>query len=193
MLNRLLLTIALGLCLAISSHAQTNLTGRIYYNKNIMDQEMAEVLKELDKKLPEVKAKAIEKEEKEKGRKLNTTETAEVEKKVKEAQELMVALKKGTSTGVTITFKDEKNLVMKIDMKMDEEVLKKAGVSWAKRKLLKAAMNMTPSEKATYKVKGNLVIIEDEKEPDTMRLSNDGKQLFGKLDKNTKFTLTRTK
>ena len=89
--------------------------------------------------------------------------------------------------------KDDKNLVMKTDMKMDDDILKKAGISWAKRKAMKLALAIMPAEKATYHTEGDMIIVEDEKEPDTMRISADGKYIYGKMDEKTKFTLTRTK
>jgi hypothetical protein len=41
-------------------------------------------------------------------------------------------------------------------------------------------------------VQGNLVIMDPKDEPDTLRLSDDGKYLYGKFDKKTDFKLTRT-
>ena len=63
-----------------------------------------------------------------------------------------------------------------------------------KRKALKAAIALIPStEKSSYIVKDNLVImIDDDEGNDTLRLSNDGKYLFGKFDKKTDYKLTRT-
>ena len=111
---------------------------------------------------------------------------------LEEAQKMIKALKDGMKTAVTVTFKDEKNLVMKADMKIDDEVMKAAGIPWAKRKLLKLSAAMAPSQKATYIIKDNLVIVTDEEGPDTLRLSDDGKYLIGTMDK-TKFRLTRIK
>ena len=42
-------------------------------------------------------------------------------------------------------------------------------------------------------MKGNMVIFDEDDDKDTLRLSNDGKYLYGKLDKKTNFKLTRTK
>ena len=82
---------------------------------------------------------------------------------------------------------------MRTDMKIDENVLKMAGMGWMKRKALKAAMAVAPkSEKGTYVVKGNFVIMTDSgKDKDTLTLSNDGNYLYGQLGKNTKFKLKR--
>ena len=49
------------------------------------------------------------------------------------------------------------------------------------------------SNKATYVVKGDLIILNDGKEKDTLRLSSDGKYLYGKYEKDVNFKLTRTK
>lgn len=184
---------ALLTCGSMEITAQTNLAGREYYNSNIMkdmiDKAMDEADADFQKKLDEALVNA----EKDKGRKLTAEEKAEIDKKVKEAQELLAAMKKGMSTGITITFKDETNMVMKTDMKMDDEVLKKAGISWAKRKLMKAAVAVMPAQKGTYTVEKDMVIMNDGKDLDTMRISSDGKYLYGKMDEKTPFTLTRTK
>lgn len=178
---------------AMSVFAQINLTGREYYNPNIMAAEMNEMMKDADKKLAEVRAEAIAKGEKKLGRKLNQQELAEIDKKVKEGQDMMNAMKKGMKTAITITFKNDKELVMKADMKMDEAVMKAAGIGWAKRKLMKAAMAVMPAQKGKYVVKGNTIYIDEGgNERDTLYISNDGKQLYGKMD-NKKFTLNRTK
>ena len=59
---------------------------------------------------------------------------------------------------------------------------------------LKASLALAPeSQKAKYEVKGNKVIVVDDKDRDTLTLSNDGKTLSGIFDKNTKYTLKRTK
>ncbi|MBP5277441.1 MAG: hypothetical protein J6Z18_02995 [Prevotella sp.] len=177
----------------MSVFAQINLTGREYYNPNIMAAEMNEMMKDADKKLAEVRAEAIAKGEKKLGRKLNQQELAEIDKKVKEGQDMMNAMKKGMKTAITITFKNDKELVMKADMKMDEAVMKAAGIGWAKRKLMKAAMAVMPAQKGKYVVKGNTIYIDEGgNERDTLYISNDGKQLYGKMD-NKKFTLNRTK
>ena len=87
-----------------------------------------------------------------------------------------------------------------MDMSISEDALKAAGIGWAKRKLMKAALAIAPSsENTTYKVQGNLVIMKDsDGELDTLHLSSDGKKLSGIMDegkgkKPTKFTLTRIK
>ena len=173
--------------------AQTNLSGRVYYHANIMEEEMKELTKGLDKDLKEAKAKAIEKAEKEKGKKLTEAELAEIERKVDEAQKMAQALKRGMKTSVTVTFKDEQHVVVDMGMKIDDNALKAAGLSWAKRKMIKLATKVMPSQKGTYTVDGNQVFIDDGEELDTMRLSDDGKYLYGKMDDKKKFRLTRTK
>ena len=181
------------LYVCIYIQAQSNLAGRVYYNANILSGKMKEITQEVNKNMAEAKAQAIKEEEQKKKRKLNDSEKAEIEKKVEQAQKLMQAMEKGMKTAITMTFKDEKTVVMKTEMKIDDEALKSAGISWAKRKAIQAATAISPSEKAKYTVKGNMIILEDEKEPDTMYLSNDGKTLTGKMDKDLSFKLTRTK
>lgn len=178
---------------AIAVQAQTNLSGRVYYSDNIMEKEIQEMTKDLDKDLKEAKVEAIKKGEEKKGRKLTEAELAELEKELEKARKLTQALKTGMKTAITVTFKDEKNIVVDVDMKIEDSVLKAAGVSWAKRKLIKMGTKLAPSQKGTYTVKGNQVIVVDGAERDTMRLSDDGKFLYGKMDEKTKFRLTRTK
>ncbi|MBR5053953.1 MAG: hypothetical protein IKW91_12105 [Bacteroidaceae bacterium] len=168
-----------------------SLVGRAYYNANILAEKMNEAI---SKALPEAKADAIAKQEKEKGRKLTDAEKAEVNKKLDEAQAKANAAMKGIKTAITVEFKSETQAVTKTNMSVNEDALKQAGVSWAKRKALKAAMAIMPStEKTKYLVKGNLVIMDPDDEPDTLRLSDDGKYLYGKFDEKTSFKLTRTK
>ena len=174
--------------------AQTDLTGSIYENPNIMADEMKKIMGTLDTKIDSIRTAAIAKEEKEKGRKLTSAEMAEVEGKVQEAQQMMVAMQKGLKTGIKMEFTTPTNVIMHMHMDLDESVLKMAGISWAKRKAMKAAMAVMPEKhKGTYEVKGNLVITNDGEELDTMRLSDDRKYLYGQLDPKTKFILTKTK
>ena len=177
----------------ISIQAQSNLAGRVYYNANILRDKMKEVSQKLNKDMSNIKAQAVKEEEQKKNRKLNASEKAEVEKKVEDAQKMMQAMEIGMKTAITMTFKDEKTVVMKTDMKIDDQTLKAAGVSWVKRKAIQAACAVAPSEKAKYTVKDEMVILDDGEELDTMYLSNDGKTLTGKMDKDTPFKLTRTK
>ena len=177
-----------------ATFAQTNLTGRVYYNPNILEKEMTNMTKDVDKKITESKSEAIKKAEEKKGRKLTEAELAEIDKQMEKAKKMLEAIKKGMKTAITMTFKDEKNVVMKTDMKIDDDAMKAAGIPWAKRKLLKVATAISPSEKGTYTVKGNQIYIDDgSEEKDTMRLSDDGKHIYGKMDDKTKFTLTRIK
>lgn len=185
--------IALLLLAAVGAQAQTSLVGRVYHHPNILADTMKELTADANKDMKKDVDKAIKKAEEQKGRKLTAEELAELNKKVEEAQKMLKALKEGMKTAVTITFKDEKTMVMKADMKIDDEVMKKAGIPWAKRKMMKVAMAVAPSEKASYERKGNLIIVKDDNEVDTLRLSDDGKYLSGKMDKDTPFRLTLIK
>ncbi|MBQ6190592.1 MAG: hypothetical protein IJK45_10550 [Bacteroidaceae bacterium] len=185
--------IALLLLAAVGAQAQTSLVGRVYHHPNILTDELNKLTADANKDMKKDVDKAIKKAEEKKGRKLTAEELAELNKKVEEAQKMMKALKEGMKTAVTITFKDEKTMVMKADMKIDDEVMKKAGIPWAKRKMMKVAMAVAPSEKASYERKGNLIIVKDDNEVDTLRLSDDGKYLSGKMDKDTPFRLTLIK
>ena len=186
----LLITTLALICIGIN--AQSNLVGRVYYNENIMSNEINDMLKDIDKEMAESKATAIEKAEKKKGRKLTTEEIAKIDIEMKEAKELANAMKKGMKVSITITFKDENIITAKIKMNVSDDILKAAGVSWAKRKAIKLATSISPTEKTNYFVKDNLIICDDGKEKDTLKISNDGKYLYGKFEKNQPFTLTRT-
>ena len=95
---------------------------------------------------------------------------------------------------MTIEFTSATDVVFKQKTKVDDEAMKAMGVSWLKRKAMKAALAVMPeSEKMKYEVKGNKVIAIDGKDRDTLTLSNDGKTLSGKVDNKTKFILKRTK
>lgn len=171
--------------------AQTDLKGRIYHNPNIMADAMK---KEIDNSWTEAKSQAIAKIEKEKGRKMTDEEKAEFNKKEPEARKKMNEIMNGMRIGITVEFKSDKQAVMKLDMKMNDEVMKQAGIGWVKRKAMQAAMAVLPSsEKVEYVMKDNLVIFDPEDEPDTLRLSDDGKFIYGKFEKKTDFKLTRTK
>lgn len=185
----LLLLMSVGIVV----HAQTNLAGREYYNANILEDQMRKISQAADDKLGEAKAKALEEAKAKKKRDLTAAEKAEVEKKVEEGRKMIQSLEKGMKTAITVTFKDDKNVVMKVDMKIDDAVMKAAGIGWAKRKMMQTAVSLMPSQKAKYRQSGNMIILEDDEEPDTMFLSDDGKYLTGKLDEKKPFKLTRTK
>ncbi|MBR5352016.1 MAG: hypothetical protein IK124_12410 [Prevotella sp.] len=178
---------------ATSVFAQKDLTGREYYNANIMAAELNKMVKDANADIEKKKAEGIAKMEKEKGRKLNQQELAKIEEGIKKGHEMMNSVKKGIKTAITITFKSATELVMKCDMKVDDEVMKAAGISWIKRKAMKAAIAIMPATKGKYVVKGNTVYVDEGGgERDTLFLSNDGKQLYGVMDKK-KFILNRTK
>lgn len=177
-------------CFFSPTQAQS-LVGRVYHNANIMADKLNEVI---NKAMPEAKAKGIAEEEKKKGRKLTDAEMAEIDKKMQEGLQKASAVMKGMKTAITLEFMSETQAVMKTDMQINEDALKQAGVNWIKRKALKAAMALAPStEKAEYVIKGDLIIMDPNDEPDTLRISEDGKYLYGKFDKKTNFKLTRTK
>ena len=177
----------------MGSQAQTNMSGRVYFNDNIMEKEIQNMTRDIDKEIADARAKGIKKVEEKKGRKLTKEEMAKLEKELAEAQKMAEALKKGMKTTITLTFKDEKNLEMDVDMKIDDDVMKAAGVSWAKRKMIKLATKIMPTQKGTYTVNGNQIYVDEGGTRDTMSLSDDGKFLYGKLDDKKKFKLTRIK
>jgi hypothetical protein len=186
---------ALFISSLLVTNAQTSLAGRSYHHPNIMADAMKDATKDLDKKIAEAKKKAIAEGEKKKGRKLTAEETAKIDKELKEKVEEVNAIKKGMKTAITIELIDDKKIVLKPDIKINDDALKAAGMGWLKRKALKAALALAPkSEKGTYIVKGDMIIMTDSNnEKDTMTISKDGKFLYGKFDEKTPFKLTRTK
>ena len=190
-------TLLVGIMVLFSTmtiQAQTSLAGRVYHHPNIMAELMDELMKDSGKKLEETKKEALADFEKKKGRKPNADEIKKINEQVKEAQAMLEAIRKGMKTAVTVEFKSDKDVVMKADMKISDAALKAAGVGWAKRKAMLAALAIAPTtQKAKYTVKGNTIYMIDGEERDTMQLSADGKYLSGKMDEKTSFKLPRTK
>ena len=192
-MNRMLILVVAAMMTTMTVNAQ-GLAGRTYYNANILSGEMGKKLKEMDQKIPEIRTGKYAKFEKEKGRKPTAAEKAKLDKEVDEAIAKTKILAKGATTAITVEFKTEKDVVTKADVKVSDDAMKAAGIGWLKRKAMKAALAVAPSStKATYVVKGNLVILDDSGEKDTLRLSTDGKYLYGKFEKDINFKLTRTK
>ena len=189
------LAAGLLLCGSLNSSAQTSLVGRVYQNPNIMDDVMSTALKEVNTKSDSVRKEAIAKKEKELGRKMKAEELAELDRELKDAMEKAKVASKAVKTAITFTFQDETNAVMNMKMSIDEEALKLIGVSWAKRKAMKAALAIAPeNQKCTYVREGNMIITSDDKDKDTLMLSDDGTKLYGEMEKGKKlFILTLKK
>lgn len=193
-MKRSIITTLLALTALLQVQAQTNLTGRIYANSNIMADEMNKIVALVDQKIDSVRLAKLAEFEKTKKRKPNTKEKAEIEADLKKAKEATMAMKNGVKTAISVEFKDTRNLVMTAKISVDDNALKLAGVPWVKRKAMKAALAVMPTtQKSTYRQQGNLIICEDPDEPDTLRLSADGKYIYGTFDKKQKFRLSRTK
>ena len=191
-MKRLFSIIVLTATVFVGAQAQTSLVGRVYYHPNIMADEMKAHEKKVQAKFDEAIREEIEKAEKKKGRPLTAEEKAQTKKEVEEASKRAILVMKSTKTSVTATFKSDKEMEMQMKFQMDDDALKNAGVSWAKRKAIKAAIALLPSkEKMQYTVQGNLIICSDGTDKDTLTLSDDGKYLYGKMDDKTKFKLTR--
>ena len=191
-MKKIVLTIV-AIMTAISVDAQTNLTGRVYHNPNIMANMMDQEVN-IDNKIAAARNEAIAKMEKKKGRKLTKEELAMINKKLAEIKKQADAAKKCMSTAITVEFTSATNLVMRQKTRVDDEALKIMGVGWLKRKALKASLALMPeSQDAKYEVKGNKVIVIDDKDRDTLTISNDGNTLSGIFDKKTKYILKRTK
>ena len=194
MMKTALLTIIAVLVCNTSMLAQTNLAGRVYYNANILADEMNKMTHDVEQDVAKGRAKIYAKFEQKKGRKPTEAEKAKLEAELQKALATARAIKKGMTTKITVEFKNDKEVVMDADVKISDEAMKLAGISWIKRKAFKAALAMAPSKnKCTYVVNGNQIIFDDGSEKDTLRLSDDGKYLYGKFDKKTNFKLIRTK
>lgn len=190
----LLSTFVLAAVFFATGNAQTSLVGRVYYHPNVMAEGMKAHEKEIPKKMEEAVDEEVAKAEKKKGRALTAEEKAKVRKEAEEAARMGLIIMKGTTTALTVTFKSETEMEMKMNLKVDEDALKEAGIGWAKRKLLKSAIAVMPStEKMKYELQDNLVICIDGKDRDTLTISADGKHLTGKTDEGTRFKLTRQK
>ena len=191
-MKKIVLTIV-AIMTAISVDAQINLTGRVYHNPNIMANMMDQEVN-IDKKIAEARNEAIAKMEKKKGRKLTKEELAMINKKLAEIKKQADAAKKCMSTAITVEFTSATNLVMRQKTRVDDEALKIMEVGWLKRKALKASLALMPeSQDAKYEVKGNKVIVIDDKDRDKLTIGNDGNTLSGIFDKKTKYILKRTK
>ena len=179
----------------LSVSAQTSLAGRTYHHPNVLAGMMNEATKDVDKKVAEARGKFIAKAEKKKGRKLTDEEVAKLDAEIKKKLADMEIMKKGMKMAITVEFKDDRNVVLKQDTKVSDAALKAAGYGWLKRKAMKAALAVAPSsQKGTYIVKDNMVIMADkDNEKDTMFISQDGKVLTIKEEKGKIFKLTRTK
>lgn len=179
---------------ALALQAQTNLSGRTYHHPNIMAEGMKAYEKDLEKKMAEVVGQEIAKAENKKGAPLSADEKAQIKAKQDEAIKFSLAVMKATKTAMTATFKSDTELVMQADITLDEDALKAAGLGWAQRKALKAAISLTPStQKMSYTTKDNLVFCNDGAERDTLALSDDGNYLYGEFEEGKTFKLTRTK
>jgi hypothetical protein len=192
--KKFLMMVAVALMTALSAEAQTSLVGREYHNPNIM----SDIYKDIERQVADMKAKALVKIEEKKGRKLTEAEMKEFKELIGKEESKLRAMKNGTSMSMTVTFKNDKTAVVKAKMKMTDEAMKAADIGWLKRKALKAAMAVMPAIDMPYIIKGNMVILQDEEENDTLYISADRNSLSGiyrgkKKSENIHYTLARTK
>ena len=193
-MKKFLMMVAVAVMTALSADAQTSLVGREYHNPNIM----ADMYKDVERQIADMKVKALEKAEKKKGRKLTEAELKEFNESIGKEESKLRTMKNGTSMSMTVTFKNDKTAVVKSKVKMTDEAMKAADIGWLKRKALKAAMAVMPAVDMPYIIKGNMVILQDEEENDTLYISADGKSLTGiyrgkKKKEDIHYTLARTK
>lgn len=170
-------------------YAQTNLAGQIFANSNIGFN--INELTGVDTMIATKRDSLINVKEKELGRKLTSQETAQMDEKIEEGKKIIAAFQKAVRMGITISFKSATEIEMKMDTRIDDKPLKAAGVSWFQRNAMKAAFKIMPkSIKEKYIRKGNLIIFSPNSDPDTLRLSGDGRQLTSKILK-TPYILQR--
>ena len=178
----------------LALQAQTSLSGRTYHHPDIMAEGMKAYEKDLEEKMAEVISHEVSKAENKKGAPLSADEKAQIKAKQDEAIKFSLALMKATKTAITVTFKTNTQLVMHADIKLNEDALKAAGLGWAQRKAVKAAISLTPStQKVSYTTKDNLIFCNDGAERDTLALSDDGNYLYGEFEEGKTFKLIRTK
>jgi hypothetical protein len=193
-MKKFLVMAIVAMMTALSAEAQTSLVGREYHNPNIM----SDIYKDIDRQVADMKAKALVKLEEKKGRKLTEAEMKKFKELIGKEESKLRAMKNGTSMAMTVTFKNDKTAVVKAKMKMTDEAMKAADIGWLKRKALKAAMAVMPAIDMPYIIKGNMVILQDEEENDTLYISADRNSLSGiyrgkKKSENIHYTLARTK
>lgn len=193
-MKKFLVMAIVAMMTALSAEAQTSLVGREYHNPNIM----SDIYKDIERQVADMKAKALVKIEEKKGRKLTEAEMKEFKELIGKEESKLRAMKNGTSMAMTVTFKNDKTAVVKAKMKMTDEAMKAADIGWLKRKALKAAMAVMPAADMPYIIKGNMVILQDEEENDTLYISADRNSLSGiyrgkKKSENIHYTLARTK
>ena len=181
----------------MNAMAQTSLTGRVYHHPNIMASMFSGQI-DIDKEIAEARKKSIAETEKKKGRKLTQEETAELDKDIAqkkgEIKQKVKELGNAIVMSMTVEFTSATDAVVKMKGKVDEETLDKFDIGWLKRKALKMYVSSAPElQKAKYEIQGNKVILIDGKDRDTLTLSADGQTLSGVSDKDTKYTLKRTK
>ena len=170
-------------------YAQTNLAGQTFANSNIGFN--INDLAGVDIMMATQRDSLINVKEKDLGRKLTAQETAKIDEKFEEGKKIMAAFQKAVRMGITVSFKSASEIEMKMDTAIDDKPLKAAGVGWFQRNAMKAAFKMMPkSMKERYIRKGNLIIVSPNSDPDTLRLSGDGRQLLGKILK-TPYILQR--
>ena len=177
---------------SVATFAQGGLKGRVYYSSDIIAEKLDAAVKEIEQNRSQLRSEAISKLEEKKGRKLNATEIESIDSELDSELEKAKLLRASTSMSHTISFTRDNELVIKPNKKIDDEVLKQAGLNWIKRKsMMVKSMMTTKSNKVTFFRKGNLIITKAET-PDTLQISEDNKFLYGKFD-DISFMLTRTK
>lgn len=190
-MRKLILMAVVALMTTMNVQAQTSLVGREYYCDNVMAGELKSLI-------ADAKTESVKQMEKELGRKLTNEEMKKIDAEMKNQPKELSVVEKGTKMSMKLSFTNATEMKMTAKMSMTDEAMKAMGISWVKRKAFKAMMAMMPSEDVNYTIKNNLLIYTESGQKDTLRISPDGKHLYGvyrdkEKGKDFKYTLTRTK
>ena len=163
------------------------LAGHTYSNPDIMKGELDRVTKEAKRRMTVRKEEA----EKKSGRKLTDDELKEIAEDIQKNYLAGKVMSICTRVAISVHFISDRELEMKTDISLNEELLKEAKVGWFKRKTLRLALSALPSTmKDSYVRRDSLVIISPGDEPDTLRVTDGGLRMTGTFD-GTPFVLDR--
>ena len=160
------------------------LTGQVFGNPNISNMTPEQFVANVQSR--------AEKREKELGRELTEADIEKLAEDMAQGMGTLKSIQLLSTISVTVKFLPDSKAEMKMKVKLKEDLLKDAGVSWIQRKTMKTMLGMLSNTvKERYVRKGNLIIISPGKDPDTLRLSPDGRKLYGKIEEGFPYTLTR--
>lgn len=160
------------------------LTGQVFGNPNISNMTSEQFVANVQSR--------AEKREKELGRELTEADMEKLAEDMAQGMGTLKSLQLISTISVTVKFLPDSKAELKMKVSLKEDLLKEAGVNWIQRKTMKTMLGMLSNTvKGRYVRKGNLIIISPGKDPDTLRLSPDGRKLYGKVEEGFPYTLTR--